>query len=134
MSFSSHNRERTDSPHHTVNGQGKLTDTAWWGEQKHAQLWASGANHPSHIVWADSAEDLVTESSKALALDICEFLSVKLSGTTDAVFLHTLRQLLVAGEITFSGFMIRLSNLYPDEMEMLEYPLQERIQRSLGTY
>jgi hypothetical protein len=67
------------------------------------------------------------------AREVTMELESALEGTTDKVFLATLKQLLVAGEITLTGFIIRLSNLYPDEMEALDFQLKERIRTLVGS-
>lgn len=73
-----------------------------------------------------------TQTEKAAAQDLCNELEAALEGTTDRVFLATLKQLYMAGEITMMGFIIRLTNLYPEEMEALDFQLKQRIEALNG--
>lgn len=123
---------RSDSPHPAT-----LENVAWWGEpsgfDRHRTQVRGIEWMGAVALIRGSEEDASPVTAKQAAAEVCMALDKALEGTTDKVFLATLKQLLTAGEITLMGFIIRLSNLYPDEMEALDFQLKERIKTLTGT-
>lgn len=127
------NGEHRSEPHHHV----ALNDAVWWGAQSGFE---QKRTHVRGCEWMgavallrDTGNATSPDEAMQAAREVSHELERALEGTTDRVFLATLKQLLVAGEITLTGFIIRLSNLYPDEMEALDFQLKERIRTLVGS-
>jgi hypothetical protein len=50
----------------------------------------------------------------------------------DETMLGSLEMLVLAGEITFPGFMLRVQNLFPDVFDRIEPSLRETLMRMLS--
>ena len=107
----------------------------WWGgsgfgartTRVNSCDWMGAVGRIANTPFDDAAKD-----EKQAANDLCNELEAALEGSTDRVFLATLKQLYLAGEITMMGFIIRLTNLYPEEMEALDFHLKQRIEALKG--
>jgi hypothetical protein len=132
------------SYHHTTES-GKRSQTAMHAAAHQQPTWWGGRGFGIRTTKVSSCEwlgavDLLAKTpfesdaqeEKNAAHALCEELEQALEGSTDKVFLATLKQLYMAGEITIMGFIIRLTNLYPEEMEALDASLKQRIEALNG--
>ncbi len=79
-------------------------------------------DHPYHV-----GED----SLDGLTHDVVQAVQHHLISQVEQYYVDSLKQLFEAGEITFVGLLIRLNNLYPQEMSALSVELRARIQAML---
>jgi hypothetical protein len=97
----------------------------------------STASHFVHSMeWISSDALLKTPGSDdmvAVARDLSESVQGQLYSSVEKYYVQSLKHLLDAGEITFVGFMIRLNNLYPQEMAGVDAALKQRVHSLLHT-
>ena len=129
--------QRTESGEHSQNAMHAAAQQqpTWWS----GRGFGIRTTKVSSCEWLGAVElisktpfESGAQEEKQAANDLCEELEIALEGSTDRVFLATLKQLYMAGEITMMGFIIRLTNLYPEEMETLDFSLKQRIEAFKG--
>ena len=88
--------------------------------------------------WLDSATMSVDadtigaeDTLEFLANDVVHAVQENLFSQVEQYYVESLKHLFDAGEITFVGLLIRLNNLYPQEMSVLPLVLRARIQAML---
>lgn len=88
--------------------------------------------------WLDSATMSVDvampsgeDTLEVLASDVVRAVQENLISQVEQYYVDSLKHLFDAGEITFVGLLIRLNNLYPQEMSVLTVALRARIQNML---
>jgi hypothetical protein len=93
--------------------------TAYWLDAATMSVDARSADIPEDDMIEDVAGDLIAEIQLSQLAQIEQY------------YVSSLKQLFDAGEITFVGLLIRLNNLYPQEMAGLCLTLRARIQAIL---
>lgn len=83
------------------------------------------------VLDANIADLLQDDTLELLAGDVVHAVQENLLSQVEQFYVDSLKQLFDAGEITFVGLLIRLNNLYPQEMATLQLPLRVRIQAML---
>lgn len=79
----------------------------------------------------DAAISAAEDTLEMLATDVVHAVQESLISQVEQYYVDSLKQLFDAGEITFVGLLIRLNNLYPQEMSVLPVVLRARIQAML---
>ncbi len=95
----------------------------------HTAHWLDSAT--MSVLDANIADLLQDDTLEALATDVVHAVQESLLSQVEQFYVDSLKQLFDAGEITFVGLLIRLNNLYPQEMAGLKLPLRVRIQAML---
>lgn len=78
-----------------------------------------------------SLDLLENDTIEALADDLTHAVQACLVTQVEQYYVESLKHLFDAGEITFVGFLIRLNNLYPQEMSGLPLVIRARMQAML---
>ena len=95
----------------------------------HTAHWLDSAT--MSVLDANIADLLQDDTLELLAGDVVHAVQESMLSQVEQFYVDSLKQLFDAGEITFVGLLIRLNNLYPQEMASLGLPLRVRIQAML---